>query len=123
MLNVAREDYLRTARAKGAPERQVTIMHELKNACIPIVTVIGTSLTRMLAGAAVIESVFSWPGVGRLTVEAVSQRDVPLICGCVILTSILYVTMLLIVDILYALLDPRIKSQYSPIRKRRSQHE
>ena len=120
MLDVSREDYLRTARAKGAPEIQVTVKHKLKNACIPIVTTIGMCLTRMLAGSAIVEAVFTWPGVGRLTVVAVSARDVPLIVGCVILTSIFYVVMLLIVDMMYAVLDPRTRSQYAPIRKRRS---
>ena len=119
MLEVMRQDYLRTARAKGVPERHVTINHSLKNAWIPIITTIGMSLSRTLAGSAVVEAVYSWPGVGRLMVEAISQRDTTLACGCVILTSIMYVVMLLIVDIMYALVDPRIRAQYAPVGKKR----
>ena len=120
MLEVMRQDYLRTARAKGASERQVTTQHALRNAWIPIVTTIGTILGHTLAGSVVVEAVYSWPGVGRLTVDAVSRRDVPMITGCVILTSIIYVVVLLLVDIVYALIDPRIKAQFlSHKRKRR----
>ena len=119
VLENTRADYLRTARAKGVSERAVINKHALGNAWIPILTAIGANLSRSVAGSAVIEAVYSWPGVGRLTVEAVSQRDVPLVCGCVILTSILYVVMLLLVDITYALVDPRIKSQFASVKKRR----
>ena len=119
ILDVSRQDYLRTARAKGVPERQVTTKHSLKNAWIPIITTIGITLSRVLAGSAIIEAVFTWPGVGRLTVEAVSQRNATLAAGCVILTSIMYVLILLLVDIMYALVDPRIRDQYSPLRIRR----
>ena len=120
MLEVLRADYLRTARAKGVPERLVIRRHALKNAWIPILTTIGMGLSRFLAGSAVIETVFSWPGIGRLTVEAVSQRDVTLACGCVIMPSILYVIILLIVDLLYAFVDPRIRGKYaSGSRKRK----
>jgi peptide/nickel transport system permease protein len=119
MLENIRADYLRTARAKGVPEHTVINKHALGNAWIPIITTVGNSLSRTLAGSAVVESVFGWPGVGRLTVEAVSRRDVTLACGCVILTSILYVVLLLIVDLLYAAVDPRIKSQYSTGKKKR----
>ena len=113
MLEVSRQDYLRTARAKGVPERLVTRKHALRNAWIPIITTIANTLSRMLAGSAVIESVFSWPGVGTLTVTAVSQRDVTMTCGCVILTSILYVVVLLLCDLVFAMVDPRIKAQYA----------
>ena len=119
MLEVLRADYLRTARAKGVPERLVIRRHALKNAWIPILTTIGMGMSRFLAGSAVIETVFSWPGIGRLTVEAVSQRDVTLACGCVIMTCILYVIVLLIVDLLYAFVDPRIKAQYASGGRRR----
>ena len=119
ILDVSRQDYLRTARAKGVPEQQVTSKHALRNAWIPIITTIGITLSRVLAGSAIIEAVFTWPGVGRLTVEAVSQRNATLAAGCVILTSILYVLLLLLVDIMYALVDPRIRDQYSPLRRRR----
>ena len=119
MLENIRADYLRTARAKGVPERSVINKHALKNALIPIITTIGNTLSRTLAGSAVVESVFSWPGVGRLTVEAVGQRDVTLACGCVIMTTILYVVLLLIVDLLYAFVDPRIKSKYTAGSKKK----
>jgi len=120
MLEVMRQDFLRTARSKGVSELKVTTRHALRNAWIPVITSIGISLSRVLAGSAVIEAVFSWPGVGQMTVIAVSQRDTPLATGCVILTAIMYVIMLLIVDVMYALVDPRIRAQYSPIRKKRS---
>lgn len=116
-LEVSRHDYLRTARAKGLPERHVTLKHALRNAWIPIITTIGLTLSRVLAGSAIIESVYTWPGVGRLTVEAVSQRNATLAAGCVILTSIMYVLILLLVDLIYVIADPRIKAQYSPQRR------
>ena len=119
MLEVLGSDYLRTARAKGVPEKAVIRKHALGNAWIPILTTIGTSLSATLAGSAVIESVFSWPGVGRLTVDAVMSRDVKLTCGCVIMTTILYVVLQLAVDLLYAFVDPRIKAQYANRGKKR----
>lgn len=124
MLEVMRADYLRTARAKGVPEKRVIRKHALGNALIPIITSIGNTLAIMLAGSAVVESVFSWPGVGRLTVQAVNSRDATLTCGCVILTCIVFVVLLLIVDLLYALVDPRIKAQYTAKkRKGEKKHE
>ena len=112
MLEVLRADYLRTARAKGVPEKQVIRKHALGNALIPIITSIGNTLAMMLGGSAVVESVFSWPGVGRLTVQAVSARDTTQACGCVVLTCIIFVILLLLVDLAYAMVDPRIKAQY-----------
>jgi peptide/nickel transport system permease protein len=117
MLEVLHSDYLRTARAKGVPEKSVIRVHALGNAWIPIITTIGNVLSRTLAGQAIVESVFSWPGIGRLTIEAVEQRDVTLACGCVILTSIIYVLLLLLVDIMYAVVDPRIRAQYQGTKK------
>jgi peptide/nickel transport system permease protein len=117
ILEVSRQDFLRTARAKGVPERQVTVRHELRNAWIPIITQIGLMVAITLAGSAVIEAVYTWPGVGYLMVMAINSRDVTLACGCVILTSIMYVLILLLVDILYAFVDPRIRAQYSKGRK------
>lgn len=113
MLDNIRADYVRTARAKGVSERDVINKHALRNAWIPIITVIGNALSRTMAGSAVIETVFSFPGIGKLTVDAVTRRDVPLACGCIVLTTILYVVLLLIVDLMYAFVDPRIKSQYT----------
>lgn len=123
MLEVLNADYLRTARAKGVPERSVIRSHALGNAWIPILTTIGTSISVSLAGSAVIESVFTWPGVGRMTIEAVLARDVTTTCGCVIMTTILYVMLQLLVDILYAFADPRIKAQYTAGRKRKRSSE
>ena len=119
MLEVLNSDYLRTARAKGVPEKVVIRKHALGNAWIPILTTIGTSLSVSLAGSVVIESVFAWPGVGRATVDAVLVRDVTATCGLVIMSTILYVLLQLVVDLLYAFVDPRIKSQYANSGKRR----
>ena len=119
MLEVLNSDYLRTARAKGVPEKTVIREHALGNAWIPILTTIGMSLSISLAGSAVIESVFAWPGVGRMLVEAVITRDVTMTTGTVIMTTIVYVFILLAVDLSYSLIDPRIKSQYVAAGKRR----
>jgi len=112
MLEVLKSDYLRTARAKGVPERSVIRRHALGNAWIPIITALGTSLGMQLAGAVVVESVFTWPGIGRLAAEAVAARDVTTTTGVVVMTTVLYVLIHLIVDVLYAFIDPRIKAQY-----------
>jgi len=120
LLDVLKSDYLRTARAKGAPEKIVIRRHALGNAWIPIVTALGTTLATQLAGAVVIEQVFAWPGIGRMAAEAVSGRDVTTLLGTVILTTVLYVLVQLIVDLIYAFVDPRIKSQYMSKRKKSS---
>jgi len=113
MLEVLNADFLRTARAKGAPERIVIRRHALGNALIPIITAVGASICVSLAGSAVIEQVFAWPGIGRMLVEGMQNRDTPVIIGCSIMTTILYVLVMLIVDLLYAFVDPRIKAQYT----------
>jgi len=113
MLEVLSMDYLRTARAKGVPEKTVIRKHALGNAWIPILTQLGGSLCMSIAGSAVIEAVFAWPGVGRTIIESVRARDVTTTTGCVIMTTILYVLVQLIVDLLYAFVDPKIKSQYA----------
>ena len=121
MLEVLHADYLRTARAKGVPEKHVIRKHALGNAWIPIITTIGMSLSIALAGSAIVETVFAWPGIGRLLVEAVNKRDVPLITGTVVLTTILYILILLVVDLSYAIVDPRIRAQYvTTARKKRT---
>ena len=117
MLEVLKADYLRTARAKGVPERVVIRKHALGNALIPIVTSVGLVMGGALAGSAVIESVFAWPGVGRLVVEAVFARDATATTGTVILTTIVYCIVQLLVDMVYAFVDPRIKAQYVRIGK------
>jgi len=119
MLEVFNADYLRTARGKGVKERVVIFKHAFKNASIPIITTIGNQLARTIAGAAVVESVYTWPGIGRLTIDAVQQRDTTLACGCVVLSAIIYVVLLLLVDLMYAFVDPRIRARYRGVDRRK----
>lgn len=109
MLEVLSQDYVRTARAKGLGERAVLFLHALKNAAVPIVTVIGIGVALLIGGAVVTESVFAIPGLGRLTIDAIVRRDYPLIQGIVLMFSFVYVLVNLLVDLLYMLLDPRIR--------------
>lgn len=113
MLEVIRQDYIRTAKAKGASEKRVIYKHALSNALIPIITVIGMQIANVLTGSVLAETVFSWPGVGRLVFESISKRDTPMVTGSIIMCSVLMVLVNLIVDIIYAFFDPRIKSQYT----------
>jgi len=112
MLEVVRQDYVRTARAKGVPHRVVVVKHCLRNALIPTVTVVGIQVGAMLAGSVVTETVFSWPGIGRLMVTAITARNTPVVLGCVVLYSVTFTLVNFLVDILYAYIDPRIKSLY-----------
>ncbi len=112
MLDVLRQDYMRTARAKGADERRVIFRHGLKNALIPIITVIGMQLSNVLTGSVLAETVFAWPGVGRLIFDSISKRDTPMVTGCIILSCVLMSLVNVLVDVLYAFFDPRIKAQY-----------
>ena len=112
MLEVIRQDYIRTARAKGVSQRNVILQHAVPNAMIPTVTVIGLRIGGLLAGAVICETVFSWPGIGRLLVQSIQSRNTPVVLGCIIIFSICFSLVNLIVDILYAFIDPRIKSQY-----------
>jgi ABC-type dipeptide/oligopeptide/nickel transport system permease component len=109
LLDELSQDYLRTARAKGLAERAVLFAHGLRNAWIPIVTVAGLQFATLLGGALVTESVFAWPGLGLLTVRAIYDRDLPLIQGATIFFASVFVLMNLLVDVLYAFLDPRIR--------------
>jgi peptide/nickel transport system permease protein len=109
MLEVLRSDYVRTARAKGLAPRAVVIGHALRNALIPILTVVGLQTGLLLGGAVLTESVFAWPGVGRLTFEAVSNRDYPLVNGCVLVFAVVFVSVNTLVDLLYAVANPRIR--------------
>lgn len=109
MLEVLNEDYIRTARSKGLSETVVILKHALKNALIPVVTVTGLAFGELLGGAVLVESVFAWPGVGALMVRAISTRDYPMIQGGVLVIAVIFVTMNLVVDILYTLIDPRIR--------------
>lgn len=113
MLEVIRQDYLRTARAKGVREMIVIRKHALKNAFIPIITVIGTQLGVTLGGAVMVETVFAWPGMGRMIVDAIGQRDIPVVTGGIILATMLTAVLMLIVDIAYVFIDPRIKARYT----------
>jgi peptide/nickel transport system permease protein len=109
MLEVLRQDYVRTARAKGVREWIVILRHTLKNAMIPVITTIGTAFGVLLGGAVIVEIVFTYPGLGRLVVLAVQRRDYPLVQGALLLTSVIYVVVNLIVDLLYSVFDPRIR--------------
>jgi len=108
MLEVLRQDFIRTERAKGLSERMVIYKHAVRNAMVPVVTVIGLNVGLLLAGAILTETVFSWPGVGRLVVNAVYERDYPLVVGCILVFAIIFVIVNLITDILYTYIDPRI---------------
>jgi peptide/nickel transport system permease protein len=109
MLEVLSQDYVRTAKAKGVDQRVVLFVHALKNAAVPIVTVIGIGVALLIGGAVVTESVFAIPGLGRLTVDAILRRDYPVIQGVVLLFSFVYVLVNLAVDLLYTVFDPRIR--------------
>ena len=109
MLDVLAQDYLRTARAKGLAERRVVVVHALKNAAIPIVTLIGLDLGSLLGGAVVTETIFAWPGVGRLSVQAIYSRDFPVVQAAVFVLAFVFVVVNMTVDLLYAWLDPRIR--------------
>ena len=109
MLEVLQQDYVRTARAKGLDTRNILFVHALKNAAVPIVTVIGIGIALLIGGAVVTESVFAIPGLGRLTIDAILRRDYPVIQGIVLLFSFLYVLVNLLVDVTYTLVDPRIR--------------
>jgi peptide/nickel transport system permease protein len=109
MLDVMGEDYIRTARAKGIGEIAVLLRHGLRNAAVPVITVIGTGFALLISGVVVTESVFNLPGIGRLTVDAVLARDYPVIQAMILLTSLIYVTVNLLIDVAYTLLDPRIR--------------
>jgi len=109
MLEVLRQDYVTTARAKGVRERLVVVRHALKNALIPVVTYFGIQLAGLLTGAVVTEQVFSRPGLGRVAVNAIGNRDFPLIQGTVLVTAIVYVLASLVIDLSYAFIDPRIR--------------
>jgi ABC-type dipeptide/oligopeptide/nickel transport system permease component len=119
MVAVLNSDYLRTARAKGVPEGVVIREHALGNALIPIITTMGATLSFMIAGTAIIETVYSWPGIGRLVVGAVNNRDVTATTGIVILTTIMYCLVQLMVDIAYTIVDPRLEAQFSKRAKRK----
>jgi peptide/nickel transport system permease protein len=108
MVEVLSNDYIRTARAKGMDERIVLLRHAFRNVMIPIVAVIGLELAGLLGGAVIVEQVFGWPGVGTLAIQAISSRDFPMIQGTTLFIGAVYVVVVILIDVLYALLDPRI---------------
>jgi len=109
LLEVLGEDYIRTARAKGLDERTVVLRHGLRNATLPVITVLGLQLGTLLGGAVITEIVFAWPGIGQLTIEAIQRRDYPVLQACVLLISLAYVAVNTFTDLVYAWLDPRIR--------------
>jgi ABC-type dipeptide/oligopeptide/nickel transport system permease component len=109
MLEELNQDYIRTARAKGLPERAVVYRHALRNAMIPVLTVLGLQFGALLAGAIVTEKIFSWPGIGRLTVDAISGRDYYLVQGCILAIGLTYVAVNFLTDVLYSVANPRIR--------------
>ena len=117
MLEVVRQDYIDTARSKGLKESTITVRHMLKNALFPIVTMIGLSFGGLLGGSVVTESIFAWPGVGRFVVESINFKDTPSVLASVVMLSVFSTFVNLFVDLLYAFVDPRIKSQYQVKRR------
>ena len=110
MLEELGQDYIRTARAKGLPERDVVYRHALRNALIPVLTVIGLQFGSLFSGAIVTETIFSWPGIGRLTLSAISNRDYALVQGCILAVGLTYVGVNLLTDVGYTLANPRIRA-------------
>jgi peptide/nickel transport system permease protein len=113
MLDVIHSDYLRTARSKGLQENRVINKHALGNAWIPIVTMVGTQVATLMGGSVITERVFSWPGIGSYLIDSILRNDYPVVTGFVIMISVLVSLVLLIVDVMYAFIDPRIKAQYA----------
>jgi peptide/nickel transport system permease protein len=109
MLEELNQDYIRTARAKGLPERVVVYKHALRNAMVPVLTVVGLQFGALLAGAIVTETIFSWPGIGRLTIQAINSRDYYLVEGCILAIGLTYVVVNFLTDFLYSLANPRIR--------------
>ena len=112
VLDVISQDYIDTARAKGITERRVTMRHMFMNAMVPFITFAGLQFSRLIGGAIMIEVIFAWPGLGRLMVDSISSRDIPMVLGSVVVISICFSLVNLLVDFLYAVVDPTIKAQY-----------
>jgi peptide/nickel transport system permease protein len=111
LLDVLQEDYLRTARAKGLSAMMVMLRHALRNSMLPVITIIGLETGALLGGSIVTETVFAWPGVGQLVIQAIAARDYPLVQGIVLVLAATFVLINLVVDISYSWLDPRIRYQ------------
>lgn len=113
MLETIRQDYIRTARAKGVKEGRVIFHHALKNALLPLITSVGMNFGGLLGGTVLIESVFSFPGLGSRMLEAIRDKDIPMVTGCTVFLAVLFCLIMLAVDLLYAYVDPRVKAKYS----------
>ena len=113
MLETIRQDYVRTAQAKGCSRRTTIYKHAFCNALIPTITVVGIQMGQLMGGSVLVEQIFAWPGLGRLMIDSINSRDTPMVLGCVILLTIACSVLNLLVDLCYALVDPRIRSQYS----------
>ncbi len=111
MIEELSSDYVRTARAKGIPETAVLFRHAFPNALIPVITIVGLQFGSLLAGTIVTETIFSWPGIGRLAVQAIAARDYPLLQGCILIIAVSYVAVNLLTDLVYAVVDPRVRLQ------------
>lgn len=111
MLQVLHQDYIRTAQAKGLHGSQIIFKHTLRNALIPFVTVAGLAMGALLGGSVVVEQVFNWPGIGQMLIQSIMQRDYPVTTGCVIMMAVIFVLVNLFVDLLYGLIDPRIRGE------------
>ena len=109
LIGELKADYVRTARAKGLPERQIITLHVMRNALLPFVTIVGLMMASFIGGTVVTEAVFTYPGLGRLLIDAIGQRDYPLIQGCILVVLVVYMLINLMVDVLYAFIDPRIE--------------
>ncbi len=109
MLEVLQEEYIRAARARGLTEAQVLLVHALRNAALPVITILGMQFGALLAGAVITETIFSWPGIGQLLIESIQKRDYPVVQACVLLISATYVIVNLLTDLLYVAIDPRIR--------------
>ncbi len=112
MLEVLREDYIRTARAKGLPQRRIVFVHALRNALIPVLTVIGMQMGSLLAGAVLTETIFSWPGIGKWLIDSISRRDYPVVQAGILISALTFIAVNLVVDILYGVVNPRIRNQH-----------
>jgi peptide/nickel transport system permease protein len=108
LLRVRNEDYVQAARAKGVSEKRVWLKHMLRNALLPVITIMSLQFGSLLAGAVITETIFSWPGIGRLTIQAIQTRDYPLVQGCVLTIAVTYIFVNFLTDILYRMADPRI---------------
>ncbi len=109
MLEVLQEDYIRAARARGLTEKRVLWIHALKNASLPVITILGMQFGALLAGAVITETIFSWPGIGQLMIESIQKRDYPVVQACVLLISFTYVLVNLLTDLVYVAIDPRVR--------------